>query len=94
MLQQSGEMANINPFTPEYDALMEVPIVDSAILYECPFLGTEYILLVRNALHVPAMENNLIPPFIMREAGITVNDTPKIQIEEPTDNDHAIIFED
>jgi hypothetical protein len=40
------------------------------------------------------MENNLIPPFIMREAGITVNDTPKIQVREPTVNDHAIIFEE
>jgi hypothetical protein len=63
-------------------------------MYECPFSGKEYTLLVRNALHVPAMENNLIPPFIMREAGITVNDTPKIQVREPTVDDHAIIFEE
>jgi hypothetical protein len=94
VVEWTGRTAIVNPFTPDYEALTKVPIVDAAILYECPFSGKEHILLVRNALHVPAMENNLIPPFIMREAGITVNDTPKIQLREPTVDDHAIIFED
>jgi hypothetical protein len=94
IVEWTGRTAIVNPFTPDYDALTQVPIVDAALVYECPFSGREYILLVRNALHVPAMENNLIPPFIMREAGITVNDTPKIQLPEPTVDDHAIIFEE
>jgi hypothetical protein len=38
------------------------------------------------------MSNNLIPPFILREAGITVNDVPKIQMKNPTVRDHALIF--
>ena len=29
--------------------------------------------MMRNALYVPSMPHNLIPPFIMREAGIVVN---------------------
>jgi hypothetical protein len=29
----------MNPFTPDYDAMTEVPIVDAAISYECPFTG-------------------------------------------------------
>ena len=38
------------------------------------------------------MENNLIPPFILREAGLQGKDTPKIHIEDPDTSDHAITF--
>jgi hypothetical protein len=62
------------------------------VKYECPRDGTSYILVIRNALHVPSMTNNLIPPFMMREAGITVHDTPKIQVSDPDGNDHSIFF--
>ena len=60
-----------------------------------PTMGSRsYILVLRNALHVPSMKNNLIPPFVMREAGIKVNDTPKIQTSNPTEEDHSIYFPD
>ena len=36
------------------------------------------------------MENNLIPPFILRDKGLKVRDTPKIQCKEPTVDDHTI----
>ena len=39
------------------------------------------------------MEINLIPPFILREAGVTVNDKPKIHASDPSSDNHAIIFE-
>eukprot|EP00957_Ditylum_brightwellii_P104505 7962439-Ditylum_brightwellii.AAC.1 len=38
------------------------------------------------------MENNLIPSFIMREAGDQVSDTPKIH--NPTCEDHSIFLEE
>ena len=38
------------------------------------------------------MVNNLIPPFLMREAGLVVNDKPKTHTEDPTVKDHALIF--
>ena len=94
IIEWSGRTAVVNPFTPDYDALPEVPIVDAAVMYECPTSGKESILLVRNALHVPAMEQNLIPPFVMREAGIVVNDTPKIHVKDPTIEDHSLYFEE
>jgi hypothetical protein len=67
-------------------------MVDAAVRYESPFDGKIYILVMRNALYVPSMDYNLIPPFMMREAGIIVRDTPKIHMEEPTEEDHAITF--
>ena len=92
ILNDSGRTAQVSPFTQDYEALSEVPIVDAAILYECPHTNKAHILIVRNALSVPAMEHNLIPPFIMQEAGIRVNDTPKIQVHDPTEEDHSLIF--
>jgi hypothetical protein len=94
VIEWSGQTAIVNPFTPNYKALPEVPIVDAVVMYECPISGKEYILLVQNALHVPEMEQNLIPPFVMREAGIVVNDTPKIHVNDPTVEDHSIYFEE
>lgn len=91
VIARTGETADVSAFTPDYQP-MHVPIVDAALLYSCPYSGDEVILLVRNALHFPKMENNLIPPFVMREAGVVVNDTPKIQATDPTTSTHAISF--
>ena len=52
------------------------------------------MLAIRNVLHIPSMMNHLVPTFIMREAGITVNDTPKIHLEDPDVSDHSILFEE
>ena len=38
------------------------------------------------------MDTNLIPHFIMREAGLIVRETPKIHLDSPTSDDHAIII--
>ena len=51
-----------------------------------------HTLVLCNALYVPSMEHNLIPPFMLREMGVTVNDVPKIHKEDPTVDDHAITF--
>ncbi len=65
IISDTGRIADVNAFTPDYDA-MQVPIVDAAVQYDCPYDGGSYILVIRNALHVPSMKNNLMPPFILR----------------------------
>ena len=71
-----------------------MPIIDGALAYDCPYTHETYILIVRNALHVNAMDHNLIPPFIMREGGVIVNDIPKMHCTDPTIDDHCISFKD
>ena len=56
---------------------MTARLVDDVLMYDCPYSGKSYILVVQNAIYVPSMENNLNPPFMMREAGIVVNERPK-----------------
>ena len=69
-----------------------MPIVDAAIAYDCPRSEKTYILIVRNALYVESMEENLVPPFILREAGLIVNECPKQHrpFGEATEDDHTI----
>jgi hypothetical protein len=94
VIQETGRQADVSPFSPEYESLNQVDIVDAAIMYECPYTGKEVILVIQNVLYMPAMDNNLIPPFIMREAGLIVNNVPKMQMNNPTDNHHSIVFLD
>ncbi len=89
----SGKSANVWPFSSDYSKLESVPIVDAAVAYDCPYTMKTYILVGKNALHVPSMEHNLILPFIMREAGLEVNDILKIHTkpEDLSVNTHCIV---
>ena len=71
---------------------MEIKIVDAAMLYKDMYTGAKYILVVLNALHVPMMDHNLLPPFILREAGVEVRETLKIQVKDPDERDHSLWF--
>jgi hypothetical protein len=91
ILLDTGRIADVNPFTPDYNS-MQVSTVNAVVQYDCPYNGQSYVLVIRNALHVPSIRNNLLPPFVLREAGVKVQDTPKIQVTEPTMEDHSISF--
>jgi hypothetical protein len=90
IVNKSGRHAEVNAFSPDLESLQRVPIIDAAIAYDCPYSMKTFILIIRNALHVPSMDHNLLPPFIMREAGIIVNETPKIHVDQAGVEDHSI----
>ena len=93
VLSETGKTARVQPYSPNYKPQI-IPIVDAAVMYECPYSGKRVGLVIRDALHVKEMENNLIPPFIMREAGIQVKEIPKIHVDNPSVDDHAIVFKE
>ena len=73
--------------------LESVPIVNVALEYDCPKSLKTYLLIVKNALHIPSMKHNMIPQFILREAGLEVNDIPRIHIrDEVTRESQSIIM--
>ena len=90
-VEKSGKMVEVSPFTTDYKPI-KVEVVNAMVQYDSPLDGRENMLIIRNALCVPSMSNNLIPPFIMWENGIVVNEFAKIHCEDPTQEDHAIIF--
>ena len=94
IFESTNRTCNVQPFDPSLGTASKIPIVDGAVVYECPYTGEIYVLIVRNTLHIPHLKNNLIPPFVMRAAGVTLNDTPNIHSKDPTIDDHCITFED
>ena len=91
ILARMGKSTEVNAFMPQYKVI-STPIVDVAICYDSPYDDKSYNLVLRNAFHVPLMDNNLILPFMLNEAGIQVNDKPRIHTDDPMEDDHAIIF--
>ena len=87
-----GKTVTVQPYRPDYKP-MDVPLVDAAVQYDCPHSGTKHVVVIRNALYVPTMTNNLIPPFMIREAGVTVNDVAKIHLKDPGNLDREILFD-
>ena len=92
IMNLSDRTAQVSPFTPEYKSLKEVPIIDAAVAYDCPITDKSFILVFHNALSVPSMEHNLLPPFILIKAVLEGNDTPKTQVKYPTIHYHSIYF--
>ena len=94
IFEGTGRTCNVRPFSDDLGIASNIPIVDGAIAYDCPYSKQTFILIVRNALYIKTMDHNLIPPLIMRTGGVTVNDVPKIHCDDPTRDDHCILFQD
>ena len=93
ILSKIGETVDVAPFTPDYKPI-SVELVDAALKYECPYSGELKILIIRTGLYVPSMTHNLFPPFLLREAGININEVPKIHVTSPTEEHHAITLQE
>ena len=63
VFEWSGQLCSVHPFSDSLGAVKNVPIVDAAIAYDCPYQLETYILLIRNSLYLPTLKNNLIPHF-------------------------------
>ena len=91
ILSETGRTTDVKAYNPQYETMV-IPIVDATVQYDCPYNGNNYILVIRNALYVSSMDSHLIPPFIMREAGIVVNDTSKIYTDDLSVMTHCLYF--
>ena len=89
IIRRTGLTINVSAFASDVGKLKGVPLVDAVIVYQ-DGTGNVYLLVVCNALYVPSMDHHLIPPFLMREAGLEVNELPKIQSPDPTEETHSI----
>lgn len=70
VLNRSTRTVDVAPFSSEYAAMKDVPIVDAILAYDDPISGETYLLVCFNALLIESMDHNLVTPFIMREAGV------------------------
>ena len=91
-LEDTGIQASVSGFTSDLGKPLTVPVVNAAVAYDCEFTGETRIMIICNALHFKNMEVNLIPPFMMRLAGIEVNECPKFLSKQPNESDHSMYF--
>ena len=89
VIRRTGKFVRVNAFASAVGSLNDVPLVDAAVVYE-DNNGERYLLVFYNALFIPSMKHHLIPPFILREAGLRVNEVPKIQSPDPGEETHSI----
>ena len=93
LLSNSVQSVDVKAFPEVVDGLYKVPIVDAVIVYDFPCTGDTFLLVVRNYLCVLVMDHNILPPFILSEAVLVVNNTPKIHINDPSVEYHSIFYE-
>ena len=90
VLRATGRKVSVKGFTDQLGAPILVPVVDAAVVYDCEYTGKSVILVIRNALHLQNMDTNLIPPFMMRLAGLKIDECPKFLSDDPNENNHSI----
>ena len=94
ILRRTGKQVKVSGFTDQLGAPIKVDVVDAVVAYDCEYTGKTFMLVLRNALHFPSMDISLIPPFIMRLAGIEVNECPKFLAKSPSIEHHSMYFPD
>ena len=90
IIQKTGRYVDVNALSSDVGTLSRVPIVDAAVAYDCPFSGQTILMVARNALYVESTDHNLVSPFIMREAGLEVDERAKIHTPQPSKEHHSV----
>ena len=93
LFESTGKTCNAQLLTSDLLIVNNVPIVDGELARDCSCTGEFYVLVIRNALHVPSMEHNLMPPLTMRAGSFIIKDIPKSHYEDPEVDDHSGSFE-
>ena len=92
IIEHTGKTVKVSGFTKELGNPLEVPVVNAAVAYDCDSTGQTHILIICNALYFPQMDINLIPPIMMRLAGVEVNECPKFLARNPSEEHHSMFF--
>ena len=91
IIEKAGRTVSVSGFTDRIGKPIRVEVVTAALMYECDKTGKAYLLMMRNALHVPDMTTCLIHPIMMRLSGLEVDECPKFLSKKPNERDHSIL---
>ena len=94
IIRHTGNEVKVSGFSNELGNPLTAEIVDAAFCYDCEYTGETYLMIIRNAIYLRKMITNLIPPFMMRMAGLEINECPKFLAKRPTLEHHSIYFPD
>jgi len=93
IIAESDHHANVTPFSSDLPVMEKDEIGDVAVAYDNPYSLETYLLMMRNVLLIPSMDHNLLPPFLVQEALLFLDKTPKLQSTEVSLENHTIYDE-
>ena len=77
VLHHTGKVCEVSPYTDEYDAITDVPVVRGATLWTDQHTNNEYILVFNEALWMgDTLTHSLINPNQLCAFGTLVQDNP------------------
>ena len=92
VLEYINRTTNVSGFTSQLGKPLNVPVVTAVIAYDCEYSGETHIMDIHNALYFKNMEVNLVPPMMLRLAGLNVDKYPKFLARNPTEENYSIFF--
>ena len=91
-VRDTGRTVLVGSFADELGSPLKCRVIDCLLTYDDEFTSKTYLILIRNAISVPSMNHHLIPPFVMRLAGLIVDECPKFLASSPSIENHSIYF--
>ena len=85
ILEITNKTALVSGFTTKLGDAIRVPIVSGAIIYDCEYTGESNIMVIHNVLHFKHMEINVIPPIMIRVAGLEIDECLKFLAKTPSE---------
>ena len=92
ILEHAGKTVKVSGFSDSIGKPLQVPVVHAAVMFDDDVTGDSRILVINHALYLDDMEVNLVPPFMLRLAGVEVNECPNFLAKDPTLEHHSINF--
>ena len=90
VFEETGRTVDVFSYDPKLGSSTR-NVVSGCFALDDPHTGRTTLLIVHQGLHIPHLDYSLIPPFQMRENDVIVNDRPKFQTKNPTEDDHALL---
>ena len=77
ILSYTGKECEISPYSSEYKAVWNVPVVTGATVWMNPMDGTAYLLVFHESLWMgDKLDHTLVNPNQLRAYGVSVQDNP------------------
>ena len=77
ILEYSGRVCDVYPYSQEYSAIKDIPIVRGATAVQCQETGETYILIINEGLwYGDKLDHSLVNPNQLRHFGVEVCDNP------------------
>lgn len=86
-----GNPVSVHGYLPDVGSREMCNTVSAVVAYDHPETGEVYMLVIHQAVFIPAMQHNLLCPMQLRVNGVRVNDEPKHMAQSPTQYHHALV---